>query len=66
MFRAKLGYGLCSGRYSQPPENEYENSFSVSPTMFRNVISRNHPVFSSKNQQDAQEFLLHLLSTVQV
>lgn len=62
---AKLGYGLCSGRYSQPPENEYENSFSVSPTMFRNVISRNHPVFSSKNQQDAQEFLLHLLSTVQ-
>lgn len=64
--RAKLGTGLLSGKYSRPPANEYDNSFSVSPNMFKAVIGKGHPLFSSKNQQDAQEFFLHLLSVVQV
>ena len=34
--------------------------------MFKNLIGRGHAEFSSKRQQDAQEFLLHLINTIEV
>lgn len=32
--------------------------------MFKNLIGRNHPDFSTKQQQDAQEFFLHIMDTL--
>ena len=34
--------------------------------MFRTLIGRGHPEFSTKRQQDAQEYLLHLINMVEV
>lgn len=34
--------------------------------MFKNLIGKNHPDFSTKLQQDAQEFFLHLVNTLDV
>lgn len=33
--------------------------------MFKTLIGKNHPDFSSKNQQDAQEFFLHLINVLE-
>jgi len=43
----------------QPPSG-------IRPQMFKTLIGRGHPEFSTKRQQDAQEFLLHLLSELEV
>ena len=32
--------------------------------MFKTVIGRGHPEFSTNRQQDAQEFFMHLLSAI--
>lgn len=66
IFRAKLGTGLLSGKYSKPPTSEIDESFSIKPTTFKAVIGKGHPEFCTKSQQDAQEFFLHVISTVQV
>ncbi len=34
--------------------------------MFKSLVGRGHPEFSTRRQQDAQEFLLHLLNSVEV
>ncbi|KAJ1526653.1 hypothetical protein ONE63_008237 [Megalurothrips usitatus] len=63
---AKLGTGLLSGKYSQPPleeSNECEQE-GISPVMFKNLIGRNSD-FATKRQQDAQEFFLHLVNTLE-
>lgn len=65
MYRAKLGTGLLSGRYSLPPTSSYENP-GIPPNMFKNLIGKNHPDFSSKKQQDAQEYLLHFINILEV
>ncbi|KAL1137925.1 hypothetical protein AAG570_009620 [Ranatra chinensis] len=66
---AKLATGLLSGKYSRPPppENNERRKIipTIAPAMFKNLIGRGHPVFSTKHQQDAQEFFLHLITTVQ-
>lgn len=72
---AKLGYGLMSGDYSKPPETGDENvncasssiqvPAGIRPQMFKTLIGRGHPEFSTKRQQDAQEFFLHLLSELE-
>lgn len=63
---AKLGIGLLSGKYSeQPSKSGSENDESrqgIPPRMFKVLIGRGHPDFSSNRQQDAQEFLLHLIN----
>ncbi|XP_055373009.1 ubiquitin carboxyl-terminal hydrolase 5 [Condylostylus longicornis] len=60
---AKLGTGLCSGKYSSIPDNSLDSeSTGISPAMFKNLIGKNHPDFSTKHQQDAQEFFLHLIN----
>lgn len=72
----KLGHGLLSGKYSQPPqESEDVKSSSktisdlkqegIRPRMFKQVIAASHPEFSSMRQQDALEFFLHLLDQVE-
>lgn len=63
----KLAAGLLSGRYSEPP-NMIDKSKDVddlqpgiSPLMFRTLVGKGHPEFSTKKQQDAMEFLEHVL-----
>lgn len=64
---AKLGVGLWSGKYSKATDDAMDTGNSgIKPTMFKNLIGKDHPVFSTKQQQDAQEFLLHLLSLIEV
>ncbi|KAF6734027.1 Ubiquitin carboxyl-terminal hydrolase 5 [Oryzias melastigma] len=71
---AKLGYGLLSGDYSKPaPDPGDENGASeprgdqigIAPRMFKALVGRGHPEFSTNRQQDAQEFLLHFINMVE-
>ncbi|KAJ8964323.1 hypothetical protein NQ314_004993 [Rhamnusium bicolor] len=65
---AKLGYGLLSGKYSVPPPTGSPvdaDPPGICPRMFKTLIGRGHPEFSTKKQQDVQEFLLHLLSLLE-
>lgn len=66
LSRAKLARGLWSGKYSSVAENSLDSdSTGISPIMFKNLIGRNHPDFASKQQQDAQEFFLHLIQLLE-
>lgn len=72
-FRSKLGVGLLSGKYSKPPpevleakQTSEELQPGISPHMFKSLIGKGHPLFSSKRQQDAQEFFLHFINTLEV
>uniref|UniRef100_A0A4W6CDP8 Ubiquitin carboxyl-terminal hydrolase n=1 Tax=Lates calcarifer TaxID=8187 RepID=A0A4W6CDP8_LATCA len=71
---SKLGYGLLSGEYSKPaPDPGDENGASeprgdqigIAPRMFKALVGRGHPEFSTNRQQDAQEFLLHFINMVE-
>ncbi|XP_003744765.1 ubiquitin carboxyl-terminal hydrolase 5 [Galendromus occidentalis] len=57
---AKLAMGVLSGQYSKKPATDAECA-AVRPQAFKNVVGRNHPEFSSKRQQDAEEFFCYLL-----
>lgn len=60
---SKLGVGLCSGKYSSVAKNSLDSeNTGISPIMFKNLIGKNHKDFSSKMQQDAQEFYLHVVN----
>ncbi|CAB1456301.1 unnamed protein product [Pleuronectes platessa] len=71
---AKLGYGLLSGEYCKPATDPGdENGASeprgdqvgIAPRMFKALIGRGHPEFSTNRQQDAHEFLLHYINMVE-
>lgn len=63
---AKLGVGLWSGKYSGVSDNSLDSdSTGISPVMFKNLIAKNHKEFSTKLQQDAQEFLLHVINELE-
>lgn len=66
---AKLGHGLLSGDYSKPPPESAGDFIppptGIRPQMFKTLVGRGHPEFSTKRQQDAQEFLLHLLAFIE-
>ncbi|CAH2095956.1 unnamed protein product [Euphydryas editha] len=65
---AKLGVGLVSGRYARPGDEGAGaggEQAGVAPHMFRRVVARGHAEFSTKRQQDAHEFYLHLLTLVE-
>ena len=66
--RAKLGIGLLSGKYSDPSDtnNEHESRQGIPPRMFKTLVGRGHPGFSSNRQQDAQEFFLHIINIINV
>jgi uncharacterized UBP type Zn finger protein len=36
----------------------------IRPQMFKNLIGKGHPEFSTNKQQDAQEFFLHLVTQI--
>lgn len=59
---AKLAYGLLSGKYSVQENGEQKG---IKPRMFKNLIGRGHAEFSTKRQQDAQEFFLHLINMLE-
>lgn len=66
IYSAKLGNGLLSGTYSTIADNTLDSECTgIAPTMFKNLISKNHREFSSKMQQDAQEFFLHVLNQIE-
>uniref|UniRef100_A0A3P9P9X9 Ubiquitin carboxyl-terminal hydrolase n=1 Tax=Poecilia reticulata TaxID=8081 RepID=A0A3P9P9X9_POERE len=74
IIQAKLGYGLLSGEYSKPapdPGDEIGASeprgdqVGIAPRMFKALVGRGHPEFSTNRQQDAQEFLLHFINMVE-
>lgn len=69
---AKLADGLLSGKYSQAPDKELQEAEQnveheqdgIAPQMFKSVIGHGHPEFSTSRQQDAEEFFMHLVSTI--
>lgn len=64
-YSAKLGVGLCSGKYSAVAKNTLDTDCGISPITFKNLIGRGHPDFSGKQQQDVQEFLLYVLNQLE-
>lgn len=65
---AKLGTGLLSGKYSggvAANSLDTETANGVAPIMFKQVIGKGHADFAGKQQQDAQEFFLHLISVLE-
>lgn len=73
---AKLGHGLLSGIYSKPSsenvaadddqtlEQKGEQE-GIAPRMFKSLIGKGHPEFSTSRQQDAQEYFLHFINMVE-
>lgn len=43
----------------QPPSG-------IRPQMFKTLVGKGHPEFSTKRQQDAQEFFLHIINILEV
>lgn len=74
---AKLAHGLLSGEYSIPTEKEKEakeeqakdfvlpTQKGIAPRIFKSLVGANHPEFSTNRQQDALEFLQHLITLVE-
>nr|XP_039271949.1 ubiquitin carboxyl-terminal hydrolase 5-like [Styela clava] len=63
---SKLLSGLSSGDYSKSPKDDKTvPNNGISPGSFKRLVGRGHPEFSSNRQQDAQEFLLHLLCLIE-
>ncbi|KAG0652112.1 Ubiquitin-specific-processing protease 14 [Hyphodiscus hymeniophilus] len=67
----KLGDGLLSGRYSRPDTDVVSADPSVTqyqkglaPLMFKHLVGRGHPEFSTMRQQDSFEFLLHIFKLI--
>jgi ubiquitin carboxyl-terminal hydrolase 5/13 len=70
----KLADGLLSGRYSHPRKHPDPNSIfsneiptfqeGLKPTMFKALIGKGHPEFSTMRQQDSEEFLTHLIKVL--
>lgn len=64
----KIADGLLSGRYSKPDNDiitsegstELPHQKGLAPSMLKYHIGKNHKEFSTMQQQDAFEFLLHL------
>jgi ubiquitin carboxyl-terminal hydrolase 5/13 len=68
----KVADGLLSGRYAiprplQPEEAPTTPAFQegVKPSGFKTLIGKGHPEFATMRQQDAAEFLGHLVKTLQ-
>ncbi|ORX99167.1 ubiquitinyl hydrolase [Basidiobolus meristosporus CBS 931.73] len=63
----KLADGLLSGKYSKPVEIEgdKQGQKGIPPSMFKSLIGKGHPEFSTMRQQDAFEFFQHLLKTME-
>ncbi|GAA6062256.1 hypothetical protein JCM10212_001770 [Sporobolomyces blumeae] len=74
---AKVADGLLSGRYSVPADSpEPADSADsgpprvrfqegIKPSMFKALVGKDHPEFSTMKQQDAGEFFAHLVEFIQ-
>jgi len=66
---AKLCRGLTSGDYSKEGDEavmrDEGSQPGIKPLMFKQVIGKGHPEFSSNRQQDSQEFFMHLLTELE-
>ncbi|KAJ3196803.1 hypothetical protein HK101_007634 [Irineochytrium annulatum] len=68
---AKLCDGLCSGRFSMPNLNddgEIVGQNGITPSMFKNLVGKGHPEFSTMRQQahkDSHEFIQHILKLIE-
>lgn len=68
----KVGDGILSGRYSKPDSDviasehspEIPHQKGLSPSMLKHLIGRGHAEFSTMRQQDAFEFLQHLIKLI--
>jgi len=69
----RVGHALCSGDYAQPiiAKDSVGNSVpqgseqeGISPGLFKSIVSKGHADFQTNQQQDAVEFLLHLLDVI--
>jgi ubiquitin carboxyl-terminal hydrolase 5/13 len=66
----KLADGLLSGRYAKPDaevttaDDEIPHQRGLAPSMFKALVGKGHPEFSTMRQQDSFEFLLHILKLV--
>ncbi|KAJ4423622.1 ubiquitin C-terminal hydrolase Ubp14 [Gnomoniopsis sp. IMI 355080] len=68
----KLGDGLLSGRYSKPDPDAIARGEDIvkthqrglAPSMFKHLIGRGHPEFSTMRQQDAFELFQHLFKLI--
>jgi ubiquitin carboxyl-terminal hydrolase 5/13 len=59
----KLADGLLSGNYSHKPVADTPGiPKGIRPLSFKTLMGRGHPEFSTKRQQDAHEYLMHLIS----
>lgn len=67
----KLGTGIWSGKYSMELSEDERKlrgddfQLGIKPTTFKQMVGKGHPEFSGKNQQDAQEFFLHLCTMME-
>ncbi|KAH9525074.1 Ubiquitin carboxyl-terminal hydrolase 5, partial [Bulinus truncatus] len=72
---SKLAFGLLSGEYSKNVETGEETHSEqpkylpppqgIKPHMFKTLVGKGHAEFSTKKQQDAQEFFLHIISIIE-
>ena len=44
----------------------FQGQEGIAPRMFKSLVGRGHPEFSTNKQQDAQEYLLHLVNIIEV
>uniref|UniRef100_A0A672YZI9 Ubiquitin carboxyl-terminal hydrolase 13 n=1 Tax=Sphaeramia orbicularis TaxID=375764 RepID=A0A672YZI9_9TELE len=47
------------------PTQDFQQQNGISPRMFKALVSRGHPEFSSNRQQDAHEFFQHFINLVE-
>ncbi|ODN05979.1 Ubiquitin carboxyl-terminal hydrolase 5 [Orchesella cincta] len=64
---SKLAHGLLSGKYAVKAEDseDSDRQVGISPHMFKHLVGRGHTEFSTKKQQDAQEYFLHLVNVLE-
>lgn len=68
----KMADGLLSGRYAKPDSDviasehttEQPHQKGIAPAMLKHLVGKGHSEFSTMRQQDAFEFLLHLLKLI--
>ncbi|CAM9616195.1 unnamed protein product [Chrysoparadoxa australica] len=67
---AKVMSGMLSGDYSHPEEEDTSTSKStqskdeVAPRMFKQLVGNGHQEFATGRQQDAAEYIQHLLEVM--
>ncbi|MBW0466662.1 hypothetical protein O181_006377 [Austropuccinia psidii MF-1] len=77
----KIAHGLLSGRYALSAHSSRSDSFSndhdpetssltmfqegIKPMMFKTLVGKGHPEFSTMRQQDADEFMRYLFQFIQ-